>query len=146
MIDKKLIGYEFKTVTLPVEEGRLRFVAKAIGEKNPIYSDLKAAKSAGHPSLPAPPTFVFMLEVDAVDLQDLVQLFGCNLGQLLHGEQGFVYHAAVYAGDRISVNKKVVDIYDKKNGKLEFILTKNDFINQDGVKVAETTTNYVIRN
>jgi acyl dehydratase len=87
-----------------------------------------------------------MLEVDAVDLQDLVQLFGCNLGQLLHGEQGFVYHAAVYAGDRISVKKKVVDIYDKKNGKLEFILTENDFINQDGVKVAETTTNYVIRN
>ncbi|MDP6329613.1 MAG: MaoC family dehydratase N-terminal domain-containing protein, partial [SAR324 cluster bacterium] len=66
--------------------------------------------------------------------------------QLLHGEQGFVYHAPVYAGDRIIVKKKVVDIYDKKNGKLEFILTKNDFINQDGVKVAETTTNYVIRN
>jgi len=146
MIDKKLIGYEFKTVTLPVEEGRLRFVAKAIGEMNPIYSDLKAAKSAGHPTLPAPPTFVFMLEVDSVDLQDLVQLFGCNLGQLLHGEQGFVYYAAVYAGDRISVKKKVVDIYDKKNGKLEFILTENNFINQDGVKVAETTTNYVIRN
>ena len=146
MIDKNLIGYDFETVNLPVEEGRLRFVAKAIGEKNPIYSDLEAAKLAGHHSLPAPPTFEFMLEVDAVDLQDLVQLFGCNLGQLLHGEQGFVYHAPVYAGDRISVNKKVVDIYDKKNGKLEFILTKNDFINQDGIKVAETTTNYVIRN
>jgi len=44
------------------------------------------------------------------------------------------------------VKKKVVDIYDKKNGKLEFIITENDFVNQDGVKVAETRTNYVIRN
>jgi hypothetical protein len=92
MIDKNLIGHEFEAVTLPVEEGRLRFVAKSIGETNPIYSDPEAARKAGHPALPAPPTFVFMLEVDAVDLQDLVSFFGCKLGQLLHGEQGFVYH------------------------------------------------------
>ena len=146
MIDKNLIGHEFESVTLPVEEGRLRFVAKSIGETNPVYSDPEAARKAGHPALPTPPTFVFMLEVDAVDLQDLVSFFGCKLGQLLHGEQGFVYHAPIYAGDRITVKKKVADIYDKKNGKLEFIITENDFINQDGVKVAETRTNYVIRN
>ena len=146
MIDKNLIGHEFEAVTLPVEEGRLRFVAKSIGETNPVYSDPEAARKAGHPALLAPPTFVFMLEVDAVDLQDLVSFFGCKLGQLLHGEQGFVYHAPIYAGDRITVKKKVADIYDKKNGKLEFIITENDFINQDGVKVAETRTNYVIRN
>ena len=146
MIDKNLIGHEFEAVTLPVEEGRLRFVAKSIGETNPVYSDPEAARKAGHPALPTPPTFVFMLEVDAVDLQDLVSFFGCKLGQLLHGEQGFVYHAPIYAGDRITVKKKVVDIYDKKNGKLEFIITENDFVNQDGVKVAETRTNYVIRN
>ena len=146
MIDKNLIGHEFEAVTLPVEEGRLRFVAKSIGETNPVYSDPEAAQKAGHPALLAPPTFVFMLEVDAVDLQDLVSFFGCKLGQLLHGEQGFVYHAPIYAGDRITVKKKVADIYDKKNGKLEFIITENDFINQDGVKVAETRTNYVIRN
>ena len=146
MIDKNLIGHEFDAVTLPVEEGRLRFVAKSIGETNPVYSDPEAARKAGHPALPVPPTFVFMLEVDAVDLQDLVSFFGCKLGQLLHGEQGFVYHTPIYAGDRITVKKKVADIYDKKNGKLEFIITENDFINQDGVKVAETRTNYVIRN
>ena len=146
MIDKNLIGHEFEALTLPVEEGRLRFVAKSIGETNPVYSDPEAARKAGHPALLAPPTFVFMLEVDAVDLQDLVSFFGCKLGQLLHGEQGFVYHAPIYAGDRITVKKKVVDIYDKKNGKLEFIITENDFINQYGVKVAETRTNYVIRN
>ena len=146
MIDKNLIGHEFEPVTLPVEEGRLRFVAKSIGESNPVYSDPEEARKAGYPALPTPPTFVFMLEVNAVDLQDLVSFFGCKLGQLLHGEQSFVYHAPIYAGDRITVKKKVVDIYDKKNGKLEFIITENDFVNQDGVKVAKTRTNYVIRN
>ncbi len=66
MIDKNLIGHEFEAVTLPVEEGRLRFVAKSIGETNPVYSDPEAARKAGHPALPAPPTFVFMLEVDNI--------------------------------------------------------------------------------
>jgi len=32
MIDKKHIGYEFLPVTVPVEEGRLKFLAKALGE------------------------------------------------------------------------------------------------------------------
>ncbi len=132
--------------TSPITRHTLALYCGASGDHNPIYSDPEAARKAGHPALPAPPTFVFMLEVDAVDLQDLVSFFGCKLGQLLHGEQGFVYHAPIYAGDRITVKKKVADIYDKKNGKLEFIITENDFINQDGVKVAETRTNYVIRN
>ena len=146
MIDKKLIGHEFEPITLSVEESRLKFVAKAIGETNPVYSDLDAAKAERHPSIPAPPTFVFMLEIDALNLDEIMKLFGKDTKQLLHGEQGFVYHAPIYSGDRITVSKKVKDIYDKKDGKLEFVITENHFVNQNDVKVAETVTNYVIRN
>ena len=146
MIDKKLIGHEFDPVILPVEEGRLKFVAKAIGETNPVYSNLDAAKAEGHPSIPAPPTFAFMLEIDALNLDEIMAFFGKDTKQLLHGEQGFFYHAQIYAGDRITVSKKVKDIYDKKDGKLEFIVTENRFFNQNEIKVAETVTNYVIRN
>ena len=146
MIDKNLIGHKFDPITLPVEEGRLKFVAKAIGETNPVYSDLDAAKAEGHPSIPASPTFVFMLEIDALNLDEIMKLFGKDIKQLLHGEQGFVYHALIYSGDRITVSKKVKDIYDKKDGKLEFVVTENRFVNQNEVKVAETVTNYVIRN
>ena len=146
MIDKKLIGHEFDPVILPVEEGRLKFVAKAIGETNPVYSNLDAAKAEGHPSIPAPPTFAFMLEIDALDLYELMNFFGKDAKQLLHGEQGFVYLAPIYSGDRITISKKVKDIYDKKDGKLEFVITENHFVNQNNVKVAKTVTNYVIRN
>ena len=146
MIDKNLIGYEFNPITLPVEEGRLKFVAKAIGETNPVYSNLDSANAEGHPSIPAPPTFVFMLEIDALNLDEIMKLFGKDTKQLLHGEQGFVYHAPIYSGDRITVSKKVKDIYDKKDGKLEFVITENCFFNQHEIKVAETVTNYVIRN
>ncbi len=145
MIEKKHIGFEFPPVTLPVEEGRLKFVAKALGETRDIYTDPNAAKTAGLPGLPAPPTFPFMLEIDALDLVDLTAMLGTSLKKLLHGEEEFTYHAPIYAGDKITVRKKITDIIDKKGGALQFVISSNTFTNQDGVLVAETRTNYVFR-
>ena len=47
MIEKKHIGYEFSPVTVPVEEGRLKFLAKALGMTQKIYTDPDAAEAAG---------------------------------------------------------------------------------------------------
>ena len=43
MIEKKHIGHEFSPVTLPVEEGRLKFLAKTLGMNQGIYTDPDAA-------------------------------------------------------------------------------------------------------
>ena len=145
MIDKKHIGYNFPAVTVPVEEGRLRFLAKSLGESRGIYSNPDAAKAAGLPGLLAPPTFPFMLEIDALDLVDFMELLGEPLQKLLHGEENFSYYSPIYAGDIITVRKKITDIIDKKGGSLQFVISDNTFTNQDGVIVAETRTNYVFR-
>ena len=49
MIDKNHIGYEFLPVTVPVEEGRLKFLAKALGETEDFYTNPDAAIAAGLP-------------------------------------------------------------------------------------------------
>ena len=82
MIDKKHIGYEFLPVTVPVEEGRLKFLAKALGETGDIYTNPDAAIDAGLPGLLAPPTFPFMLEIDALDLEAFMSLLGESLEKL----------------------------------------------------------------
>ena len=145
MIDKKNIGYKFLPVTVPVEEGRLKFLAKALGETRDIYTNPDAAKAAGLPGLLAPPTFPFMLETDAFDLVSFMSLLGERLEKLLHGEENFRYFAPIYAGEKITVCKKITNIIDKKEGKLQFVISENTFTNQDGESVAETTTNYVFR-
>ena len=61
VIDRKIIGLKFPDHAAQVEAGQLRFFAKAIGETDPISSDEDAAKAAGHPALPVPPTFFFSL-------------------------------------------------------------------------------------
>ena len=145
MIDKKHIGYNFTPVIITVEEGRLIFLAKTLGETKDIYTDPNAAKAKGLPGLLAPPTFPFMLEIDALDLVDFMSVLGETLDKLLHGEENFNYYAPIYAGDRITVRKKITDIIDKKGGALQFVISNNSFTNQHGIIVADTQTNYVFR-
>ena len=106
MIDKKLLGHTFPPVTLSVEEGRLKFFAKTLGETRDIYTNPDFAKKEGLPGILAPLTFPFVLEIDAMELLDLVNFLGESLEKLLHGEENFVYHNPIYAGDKITVQKK----------------------------------------
>ena len=145
MIEKKHIGHEFSPVTLPVEEGRLKFLAKTLGMTQGVYNDHDVALDAGLPGLLAPPTYPFVLEIEALELVNLVNLLGETLGKLLHGEEKFIYHGPIYAGDEITVRKKITDIINKKEGSLQFVIFHTVFSNQNLEKVAETLTNYVFR-
>ncbi len=146
MIDRKFIGTVLPKATLDVEKGRLRFFAKAIGEINPIYTDEAAAKAAGYPTLPAPPTFIFAAELDAQTLLPVLKEMGVDLARILHGEQAFTYFAPVCAGDSITVESKFTDIYAKKNGSLEFLVKESVATNQHGTKVAAMRAVIVVRN
>lgn len=145
MIDRKFIGHEFAPATVEVEKGRLRFFAKATGNTDPVYSDEKAAQKAGYPSLPAPPTFLFCLEMDRENPFDFLDLMKIDLGKVLHGDQSFAYHAPVCAGDKVTFTSRVTDIYDKKGGALEFVVMDTEVRNQHGTHVADMRRSIVVR-
>ena len=115
MIDKNLIGYSFEPVQLAVEVGRLKFVAKALGLTDPVYSDAEKAQAEGYSDLLAPPTFPFMLESDAFELDRLCDFFGQNVKRLLHAEQNFTYHQPICAGDQITFVKTIREIFEKNS-------------------------------
>ncbi|PHQ71162.1 MAG: acyl dehydratase [Sneathiella sp.] len=146
MIDSSHIGREFGAHTADIEKGRLRFFAKATGETNPIYFDEEAAKAAGHPALPAPPTFLFSMDMEVSDPFEILEIMDIDLEKILHGNQEFTYFKDVYAGDSISFTSKVTDIFDKKGGALEFVVKKTSATNQNGDVVAEMTRTIVVRN
>ena len=146
MIDKKWIGYERPAAVLPIERGRLRFFAKAIGETDPVYRDVAAARDAGYADLPAPPTFLFTAALDSGTMDRLLSDLGVPDHRILHGEQGFAYHRPVCAGDTVTVRSRITDIYDKKNGALEFIVQAASARNQNDELVAELRSVIVVRN
>lgn len=146
MIDRRFIGHAMPAFSADVEKGRLRFFAKATGQTDPVYADEAAAQAAGHPSLPVPPTFLFCLEMEAPDPAAIRNLLGMDYRSLLHGEQGFTYHRMAYAGDRLTFEQKIEDIYDKKGGALEFVVRLTRVTNQRGEHVADLRAVTVIRN
>ncbi len=146
MIDKKWIGHVLPKSRLAIERGRLKFFAKATGQSDPIYTDESAARAAGYADLPAPPTFLFAAELDSSAWFDLFEDMGAPLAKILHGEESFQYLAPIVAGDEITVTSKVANIYDKRNGALEFVEIEGVAVNQVGVTVAKLRSVTVVRN
>ena len=140
-----LVGYRTRPFSVEVEKGRLRLFAKAIGETDPLYVDEIAAQALGYRSLPVPPTFLFCLEMERPDPYDWFRDLGIPLGWVLHGEQAFVYHATACAGDVLTFNGEVIDIYAKKAGALEFLVQHVVISAADGGLVAEFDRTVVIR-
>lgn len=145
MIDRKWIGHELPASILPIERSRLRFFAKATGETRLEYTDIAAARAAGYADLPAPPTFLMAAELDSGVSDQLLKDLQIPLANLLHGEQSFAYHKPVCAGDTVTVRSVISDIYDKKNGALEFVVKSARAVNQRDELVAEFKSVLVCR-
>jgi len=122
MLDRTLIGHCLTPHSVEVEKGRLRFFAKATGQLDPVYLDEAAARQAGYRNIPVPPTFLFCLENDSPDPWELQRLLDLDLGCLLHGEQSFVYHRMACAGDVLTFEPRLSDIYSRRDGALAFFV------------------------
>jgi acyl dehydratase len=148
MIEKRWIGHKLQPQSVRVEQGQIALFCKAIGETRAAYLDLERARAGGLRGVPAPPTFAMCLEMLAREgaLFELLERMGVSLGRGVHGEQGFTYHAPIYSGDTITFTTEVKDIYAKKGGALEFIVTHTRAVNQFGALVVELRNVAVARN
>lgn len=147
MLDKTKIGAETEVREIAVEAAMLRLFCQAIGETNPIYLDSEAARKAGYPAIPAPPTYASVLSNLAPPKVNLVLgVLGADLGRMLHGEQSFAQFKPIFVGDRIRLKERIAEIYDKKNGALEFIVLETSVTNQADELCATMRTVAVLRN
>ncbi|MCR6485035.1 MaoC family dehydratase N-terminal domain-containing protein [Amycolatopsis sp. OK19-0408] len=144
-IDKVHIGRDTGTRTLLVDRGRLRLFAKATGQTDPVYTDLDAAKAAGHPDLPVPPTFFFAVSLETADPFTWLTDLGIDLTTVLHGEQEFHYHRLAHAGAELTATARITDVYDKRGGALEFLVTTTSITDHSGQLVAEAVGTTAIR-
>jgi len=144
MLDRSRIGYRFPPFQVELEKGRLRLFARATGETNPVYTDESIAREHGFRALPAPLTYAFCLGKDIPDPADTLHLFGLDFCEIVHGEQEFELYGVICAGDVLNGQKYVADIYDRKNGVLEFIVVSTDFSDQDGRLVCRTRQTIIV--
>lgn len=135
-LNREFIGREYPaTGVYEVAREKIRDFALAIGDPNPIYLDAEAARGAGHPDVIAPPTFLTVLGFRfAGDGPIADPSLGLNYALVVHGEQRFIAHRPVRAGDRLISTNVVDDIRDA--GRNELILTRTEVTTEDGEPVA----------
>jgi len=126
MFDKSKIGHSFPPFTIEVERGKMRELALAIGDDNPIYQDREAAQAAGYADVPLFPTAPTMFNFwgNTKMVSQLVSL-GINVMRVLHGEEEYEYFAPINVGDTLTGVMIVVDGKSRqgKDGSTMDILT-----------------------
>ena len=104
------IGKRYAPVTYAVGREKVREYANAVGETDPRYLDLEAARAAGYADLLAPPMFVVVY----ASAPFMAALFDPELeidfAWLVHGSQEFHWEDPVIAGDEVTTTLTVKQI------------------------------------
>jgi acyl dehydratase len=143
-VDQSFIGRVYPP-TPPYEVGRekIREFAAAINDPNPVYRDAEAARAAGHDDVIAPPTFAIVVTMPAghqvINDPDL----GIDYSRVVHGEQRFVHHRPIQAGDLLQVVVTVENIRVAAGNDL--VSTRGDVQTVDGEAVLTAYSTIVAR-
>ncbi len=142
-INRDFIGREFPP-SEPYQIGRelIRNFATAIKDDNPIYHDVEAARAAGHQDLVAPPTFLITLGFrDRSYMAD--PTLNLNSAMVVHGEQQFVLHRPVVAGDEVRSQATITNIADA--GRNEKMTVESKIIDAAGETIAVAINTLISR-
>ena len=142
-VKKELIGKRHPPKSYEVGREKIREYARAVGEENPIYHDPEAARDAGFVNVVAPPMFCVVYSAPAMGPAVLDPELGINLALMVHGSQEFEWQEPVVAGDEITTEVTVKDIYEK-NG-MEFYVWESQSKKQDGTPVVKGTWTNIVR-
>lgn len=124
---------------LPIERGKIREFALAVGEDNPIHFDPETARLHGLPDVVAPPTFT-VTQIWQVSREEREEKLGANLdyGRVLHGEQEFTYERLPFAGEVLRGRMRISKDFTKegkRGGSMRFVTYESVFTDSEGEEV-----------
>jgi peroxisomal enoyl-CoA hydratase 2 len=125
--------------SLPIERGKVREFALAVGETDPVYFSQEAARRAGLPDVPAPPTFS-VTQLWQVPRERREAHLGATLdyARVLHGEQEFAYRRAPVAGEVLDASMRIIRDSTKqgrRGGRMRVVTYESRFAGAGGDEV-----------
>jgi acyl dehydratase len=122
---------------------KIREFASAVGESDPRFHDVEAARAAGFADVVAPPMFASVYAGRPVFLLVLDPQTGIDFSRMVHGGQEFTWHEPVVAGDEITTEAEFTGTARK--GELNVFTFTSRSVNQDGRLVCEGTWTNIVR-
>lgn len=141
-ISKDAIGKKLDKFEYVVERGKVKEFCLAIGETDPIYWDLEAAKKAGYPDTPVPPTFQTVIQFWGYPkLWDDMVAMGIDIKRLLHFKEEYTYLKPIYPG-KYWAQTEIVDV---KTGKMDMVTFRTTYCNEKDEPCIQAEMAIVIR-
>jgi len=122
---------------------KIREFAEAIGADHPAHRDPEAARQLGHPDVIAPPTFAVIVAQRTEAQMVFDPASGIDYSRVVHGEQRFVHHRPIVAGDRL-VGTLHVDTVDTR-GRHAMVTTRVEIADEKGEPVTTARSTVVVR-
>jgi acyl dehydratase len=137
------VGKSYPPTTYAAGREKIREYAAAVGETNPLYFDVDAARAAGYADVVAPPMFAVVYGARAVGPAIVDPDVGIDFARMLHAGQEFVWGPLVVAGDEITTTASVKDISER--GGMNFFVFETVSQNQNGDTVCTGTWSQIVR-
>jgi acyl dehydratase len=142
-LNTKAIGKTYEPFVYAVGREKIREYAAAVGETNPLYFDVDAARAAGHADVVAPPMFAVVYAGRAIAPAVFDPDVGLNFAMMVHGGQEFRWGPLVVAGDEITTTTEVKNIADR--GGMGFYVFESVSRNERGETVCTGTWTNIVR-
>ncbi len=98
------------TQVYSVGREKIREFATALGDPSPCYYEVSAARALGYPDLIAPPTFAIVVTRKAGEQVVFDPELALDYTRVVHGEQRFIHHRPIFAGDELTSTVSVDSI------------------------------------
>jgi hydroxyacyl-ACP dehydratase HTD2-like protein with hotdog domain len=139
---------EFPSREFSVTARDIQKYSFAVGESDPVHFDPEAARAAGYRDVVAPPLFPYVIRMQAYGMVPTGDLEpdGSTADDVppvptrraMAGETVIELGVPVVAGDVVTVDKRIADLYEKegRSGPLVFVEMEFTFRNQNDELVA----------
>lgn len=143
-LDQSFIGRTYPpTGTYVVGREKIREFADAIGDENALFRDPEAARAAGYPDVIAPPTFLTVLNLPAINKIVADPELGLDYSRMVHGDQRFDHVRPVHAGDELQLSIQIENIMVRAGN--DFLNLRGNISTLDGELVCTTWAQLVVR-
>lgn len=142
-VDAKAIGKTYEPAVYAVGREKIREYARAVGETDPVYLDVQAARAAGYTDVVAPPMFTVVYSAPSVGPPIFDPEIELNFAMMVHGAQQFEWGPVVVAGDEITTTTSVKDI-SESDGRGYYVF-ESISTNQRGEQVCRGTWTNIVR-
>jgi acyl dehydratase len=143
-LDQSFIGREYPpTGTYEVSREKIKEFADAIGDESPLYRDPEAARAAGYPDVIAPPTFLTIINLAAINSIVEDPALGLDYDRMVHGDQSFSHTRPVRAGDELRLATYIEDIMTRAGN--DFLTVRAEITDVGGEPVCTTKAQLVVR-